>query len=158
MRCCSSSESQEISVMLCPAWTIKMALLLFSVCPLLDHHLLHLHPTHLTDLPPHLPQAQLVIVLIQGAVRGVPSVGFPGNLLSPLNVNCPGKWPSPPASRSKICLHVLPLSAPHKVECCSRTTCKLTHPLNPLMSLSLTQGFFLGLEAGQAQGLRALRV
>ena len=49
----------------------KVVALLFSVRPLLDHHLLHLHPTHLTDLPLHLPQAQLVTVLIKGAVRGV---------------------------------------------------------------------------------------
>lgn len=46
---------------------------LVSACPPLDQHLLHLHPTHLTDLPAHLPQAQLVTVLTKGAVRGVPA-------------------------------------------------------------------------------------
>ena len=60
--------------MLCMVRTVKMAVLLLSVHPLLDQCLLCLHPTHLTDLPAYLPQAQLVIVLIKGAVRAVPSL------------------------------------------------------------------------------------
>ena len=44
-----------------------MAVLLLSVHPLLDQHLLHLHPTHRTDLPTYLPWPQLVIVLTVGA-------------------------------------------------------------------------------------------
>ena len=36
---------------------LKMAVLLFSVHPLLDQCLLHLHPTHMTDLPIYLLQA-----------------------------------------------------------------------------------------------------
>ena len=35
----------------------KIAVLLLSVHPLLDQGLLHLHPTHLTDLPTYLSQA-----------------------------------------------------------------------------------------------------
>ena len=46
---------------------LKMAILLLSVHPLQDQCLLHLHTTHLTDLPTYLPQAQLVIVLMKGA-------------------------------------------------------------------------------------------
>ena len=41
----------------------KMAVLLLSVHPLPDQHLLHLHPTHMTDLPTHLPRPQLMAVL-----------------------------------------------------------------------------------------------
>ena len=33
-----------------------MAMVLLSVHPLLDQCLLHLHPTHLPDLPTYLPQ------------------------------------------------------------------------------------------------------
>ena len=36
---------------------LKMAVLLLSVHPLLDQCLLHLHPTHMTDLPTYLSQA-----------------------------------------------------------------------------------------------------
>lgn len=53
--------------------TVKTAVLLCRRVPLLDQHLLPLHPTHFTDLPAHLPQAQLVTVLTKGAVRGVPA-------------------------------------------------------------------------------------
>ena len=34
---------------------LKMAVLLLSVHPLLDQRLLHLHPTHMTDLPTYVP-------------------------------------------------------------------------------------------------------
>ena len=34
-----------------------MAVLLFSVHPLPDQCLIHLHPIHMTDLPTYLPQA-----------------------------------------------------------------------------------------------------
>ena len=50
----------------------RMAVLLLSVNPLLDQCPLHLHPTHMADLPMYLPLRQLVTVLIKGAVRGVP--------------------------------------------------------------------------------------
>ena len=40
-----------------------MAVLLLLVYPLLSQYLLHLHPTHMTDLPTYLPLPQLVIVL-----------------------------------------------------------------------------------------------
>ena len=56
---------------------LKTAVLLLSVHPLPNRCLLHLHPTHLTDLPTYLPQAQLVIVLIKGALRGMPLCWFP---------------------------------------------------------------------------------
>ena len=42
----------------------KMAVLLLSVHPLLDQCLLHLHPTHMTDLATYLPRPELVIILI----------------------------------------------------------------------------------------------
>ena len=45
--------------------------------PLLYQCLLHLHPTHRNDLSAHLPQAQLVIVLIKEVVKGMPLFQFP---------------------------------------------------------------------------------
>lgn len=56
---------------------LRMAVLLLSLHPLLDQCLLHLHPTHLTDLPTDLPPPQLLTVLTKGAVRGVPLCWFP---------------------------------------------------------------------------------
>ena len=56
---------------------LMMAVLLLSVHPLPDQCLLYLHSTHLTDRSTDLPQAQLVIVLIKEAVRGVPLCWFP---------------------------------------------------------------------------------
>ena len=56
--------------------TLKMAVLLLSVHPLLDQCLLLLYLTHLTDLP-ICPRPQLVIVFIKGAVRDVPIYWFP---------------------------------------------------------------------------------
>ena len=51
---------------------LKMVILLFSVLPLLDLCLLHLHPPHKIDLPTYLPPvAPAAIVLIKGVVRGV---------------------------------------------------------------------------------------
>ena len=43
----------------------KMAVCLLSVHPLLDQGLLHLHSTHLTELPTYLLPPQLVIVQFQ---------------------------------------------------------------------------------------------
>ena len=46
-----------------PSWglygqgSLKMAVLLLCVHPLLDQCLLHLYPTHMTDFPTYLPQA-----------------------------------------------------------------------------------------------------
>ena len=37
--------------------SLKVAVLLLSVRPRLDQCLLHLHPTHMTDVPTYLPQA-----------------------------------------------------------------------------------------------------
>ena len=48
---------------------LKMAVLLLCVHPLPDQCQLHLHPSHMTDLPTYLPQAQLVTVLIKGEGR-----------------------------------------------------------------------------------------
>ena len=49
----------------------SLALCTSSALPM-GAKLLHLYPTHLTDIPTYLPQPQLVVVLIKGAVRGVP--------------------------------------------------------------------------------------
>ena len=43
----------------CMVRALKIAVILFSVCPLLDQYLPHLHPTHKTDLPVYLPQAKV---------------------------------------------------------------------------------------------------
>ena len=40
----------------CMVRPLQMAVLLLSVHPLLDQCLLHLSPTHMTDLPTYLPQ------------------------------------------------------------------------------------------------------
>ena len=55
----------------------KMAVLLLSCTSPADQYLLHLYPTHLTNLHRYLPTSQLVIVLIKGAVRGGPLCWFP---------------------------------------------------------------------------------
>ena len=58
---------------------LKMAVLLLSVHPLPNQFLLRLYPMHTTDHPTTCPRSQLVIVLIKGAMRGLPLCGFPGN-------------------------------------------------------------------------------
>ena len=63
---------------MCMVRPLKMVVLLLSVRPLLRPCMLRLHPTHLTDIPVSIsPRPQLVIVLIKGAVRGVPHYWFP---------------------------------------------------------------------------------
>ena len=61
----------------------KMAVVLLSVRPQLDQCLLHLHPTHMTDLPARLPQAPASDCSHQRGGEGHPpllvSAGFPGN-------------------------------------------------------------------------------
>ena len=49
--------SRMLLVPKCMVRLLKMAVLLFSVHPLLHQSLLHLHPMHVTDLPTYLPQA-----------------------------------------------------------------------------------------------------
>ena len=48
---------------------ITMTVPLFSVHPLPDQRLPHLHPAHMTDLPTCIPLPQPMIVLIKGAMR-----------------------------------------------------------------------------------------
>ena len=55
--------------------SLKVAVLLLSVQPLLDQCLLHLHPTHRADLPTYLPLPQL----IKRWYKASASAGFPGN-------------------------------------------------------------------------------
>ena len=62
----------------CAVKVLKIAVLLFSVYPLPVQGLLHLHPTHMTDLSANLPQ--WILIFIKGVVRGVClSTGFLGN-------------------------------------------------------------------------------
>ena len=64
---CSGADRVEMRCMVRP---LKMAVLLLSVHPLFDQHLLHLHPTHMTDLPMYLPLPQLVVVFNQRGGEG----------------------------------------------------------------------------------------
>lgn len=41
-----------------------MVVLLLSVCPLLDHRLLHLYYAHMIDLPMYWPQASTRTILV----------------------------------------------------------------------------------------------
>ena len=63
----------------CTVRPIKTAALSLSVHPLLDQYLLHLYPTHRSDLIKYLPQTPARGGSYQGTVRGCPSAGFPGN-------------------------------------------------------------------------------
>ena len=118
---------------------LKMGVLLLSLNPLL-----HLHPTHRTDLPTYLPLPQLVIVLTfkskhlhhdslsNGPVGACSSAGFPGNQWASLTSILPltGNLPFPPEWRLPPCPARRP---PLTVGCRSKTllhTSKLPHPLN----------------------------
>ena len=61
----------------CMVRPLKIAFLLLSVPPQLDQCLLHLYPLHMNDLPTYPAQAQLVIILIKGAVWGMGLCWFP---------------------------------------------------------------------------------
>ena len=69
-----------MTLSLCMFRPLEMALLLLSAHLLLNQHLLHPYLIHQTHLPGYLYiclRPQLVIVLIKGAVRGMPLCWFP---------------------------------------------------------------------------------
>ena len=56
---------------------VKMAVFLLSVHPLPDQCLLHLHPTHMPDLPVNLPQASTTDSSYQRGCEGRALYWFP---------------------------------------------------------------------------------
>ena len=54
---CSFRLALGLKVDKCMIRPLNMAAVLLSVHPLLDQCLVHLYPTHMTDLPTYLPQA-----------------------------------------------------------------------------------------------------
>ena len=88
--------------------SLKMAVLLLSVHPLPNQYLLHLHPTHMTDFPTHLPQAPGDDCSYKGVTEwcGPLLVSLVTN--EPKYINFPYNWESPLSSRSKDCHHFLP--------------------------------------------------
>ena len=142
----------------------KMAILLLSVHPLLNQCLLHLHATHLTNLPTYLPQTpandwfnfSYQDSLSKRLWGACPSAGFPGNQWTNLMSIHPVTGNLPLPLRAKNAAMSCPCHLPHTVGCCSRTllqTCKLHLSIKPLMSLLLTLSSFFRHKDGQVQGL-----
>ena len=82
---------------------LEMAILSLSVPPLLYQYLLHLHPTHRTDIPTHLLQDPAGDAYQRGDETHA-SLLF---TLSPPYVNSLCNWQSPLPTRSEDCHHVL---------------------------------------------------
>ena len=121
---------------------LKIAVLLLSVSPLFNQCLLHLYPTHLTDLPTWLPHAPANDCsnfshrdsLSKGQLGAGPSAGFPGNWWAKLpSISLiSGNLPLPVGVKFARFV-ASPRAAAYIVGCCSRTllqTCKISHPLN----------------------------
>ena len=98
---CSGAGRVE---MLCMVRPLKMAVLLLSVHALPHQCVLHLHPTHRTDIPTHLPQDPAGDYAYQRGDERHASLLF---TLSPPYVNSPCNWQSPLPPRSEDCHHVL---------------------------------------------------
>ena len=111
---------------------LKMAALLLSVHPLPNQCLLHLHPTHMTDLPAYLSQAPASNCSYQRGSEGL------APLLVSLVTNEPTQhqflynWQSPSAHPPQLPTPPPGAKTATTVGCLSRTllqTCKLPHSL-----------------------------
>ena len=104
---CSPIESLSVYTLLTQfrkfTHLLSGAALLLSIHPLLYQCLLLL--TWLTFLHT-CPRPQLVII-IKGAVRGLPFCLFPWQWMSQPDVSYPYNWQSSPSPRSKDCCHIL---------------------------------------------------
>ena len=83
---------------------LKMAVLLLSVHALPNKCVIHLHPTHRTDIPTHLPQDPAGDYAYQRGDERHASLLL---TLSPPYVNSPCNWQSPLPPGSEDCHHVL---------------------------------------------------
>ena len=139
---------------------LTMAVFLLSVHPLLDHCLLNLHPTCMTDFPTHLMhvpasdefrlKSGFSTMIVKGAMSHVPTCWFPWSQVSQPDINSPttGNLLLPWRGRTPPSLaHVLQ----HMVGYGSRTllqTCVIPDALNHWW-ICLTLGFFFDLKAGK---------
>ena len=103
-----------------------------SLYILSDQCLLHLHPTHKTDLPAYLTQDRIVTFLAKGQWAGVPLlvsliIMGPPDSNSPTTSNLPS---SPGAKIDVLSFPAISHRQLHRIGSCSRTFFRAVNPLN----------------------------